>query len=118
MNSLKSKEKHTPGPWAYTNDLQKVMISIHITGADLQDDSVDPTIAGIWSNGERSMESMENDAKLIAAAPELLEALKELLSLAQDGYKLHKSNGCHEEFLQEDRTRMFNAREAIKKATL
>lgn len=49
-------------------------------------------------------------------ADELLKALQELLPLADDGYQSNCRTASHEEFLQEDRTLLFNAREAIKKA--
>lgn len=67
--------------------------------------------------GDKVTEEQKANAKLISAAPELLKCLSDILDLAMDGYNLHVKNACHEEFLQEDRTLLKNAREAIKKAT-
>jgi hypothetical protein len=63
MNAI-NNTKHTPGPWYVTrhNDLQ-YSISQKETGYDEMIEALD--------------EEDEANAKLIAAAPELLEALKE-----------------------------------------
>jgi hypothetical protein len=37
--------------------------------------------------------------------------LKELIEMAEDGYILHKRNGCHQEFLSEDRDNIKKAKE-------
>jgi len=58
----------------------------------------------------------EANAKLIAAAPDLLAALSELHDLAMDGYDSHIKAGTHSEFLKEDREVLKNALRAIKKA--
>jgi hypothetical protein len=65
MNAI-NNTKHTPGPWYVTrhNDLQ-YSISQKETGYDEMIEALD--------------EEDEANAKLIAAAPELLEALKDLL---------------------------------------
>ena len=56
------------------------------------------------------------NAKLIAAAPDLLAAISELHDLAMDGYDSHVKSGTHSEFLKEDREVLKNALRAIKKA--
>ena len=69
--------KYTPGPWAYK--VTKEMISIeskHPTEKQISNEDI--SIAGIWSLGK----SDKANAKLIAAAPELLEALKEVIAIS------------------------------------
>ena len=55
-------------------------------------------------------------SELLEQRNELLKLLPELIEMAMDGYKLHCKNGSHEEFLKEDRTILYDARELIKKA--
>ena len=46
-----------------------------------------------------------------------VERLEALISLAEDGYKLHVKNACHSEFLQEDREDISAAKQALKSIT-
>jgi len=77
--------KHTPGPWFHEvhelplNNGKVISIQTRKTfDADEEDD--DPTLAGIYSLDPVDFAN----ASLIAAAPDLLEALEEMvLSLAQ-----------------------------------
>lgn len=39
--------------------------------------------------------------------------LKDLIELAEDGYKLHLNNSCHSEFLREDRDIIHKAKECL-----
>ena len=67
------ENRHTPGPW-------KVKIkknSMRILGAD------NLSVANISHKGKREEEQKLLDLRLIAAAPELLVALKNLLDLAR-----------------------------------
>lgn len=65
------KAKHTPGPWVVGRALQ------HNARAVIGDgDSVVAILPGEWND----CTYVEADALLIAAAPELLEALQALLS--------------------------------------
>lgn len=43
------------------------------------------------------------------------QLIEDLISLAEDGYKLHLSNGCHQEFLKEDREILSKAKAALLK---
>jgi hypothetical protein len=63
--------KHTPGPWSYYPDENRIVAFTEYTIANL----------------ERSMkpESDEANSKLIAAAPELLEALHHILRAHDSG---------------------------------
>lgn len=71
------KASHTPGPWAYSTSHEGWSYAINIHQAE------DATYTPDWSDvafktcqGERR-EIQEANARLIAAAPELLEALEE-----------------------------------------
>ena len=74
MNSTQLK-KHTPGPWSYRSN-EWSRIEIHYPGGQLasvskwDDPSSPPPVPEMHAN-----------AALIAAAPDLLEALKDMVSL-------------------------------------
>lgn len=69
--------KHTPGPWGI-RDENETFISI---GAETHHSLVDT-----WAIDDGvSKEQMEANARLIAAAPELLDAL--LLAVSRQSYK-------------------------------
>lgn len=55
--------KHTPAPWVISNDSSAYMDGIIVTDKNGENNEV----AGVWE---------VSDARLIASAPELLEALK------------------------------------------
>lgn len=57
--------KHTPGPWSITES------ATHITVRNMEGDAV--------FHDEKRLDGVIEDARLIAAAPELLEALEGLL---------------------------------------
>jgi len=46
---------------------------------------------------------------------ELVGILKELIPLANDGYTHHKLNGCHQDFLEDDRELLNRSKELISK---
>lgn len=69
MKDLENKVRFTPGPWSYI--VSKTLI--HIETANLGEGT--PCGMPVCSIPK----SREADARLIAAAPELLEALKEVL---------------------------------------
>ena len=93
--------EHTPGPWSYRSlpkdnrDLNRVY---WVDGPDHSH------IADIFSTGDMA----EANAALIAAAPDLLEALIELLGHAVEQYPHYGSPRGQEEIIR--------AREAIAKA--
>ena len=73
--------KHTPGPWTYSTHSDGWSYTIHIAQAD------DAAYTPDWSDvayftpcrGERQ-QIQEANARLIAAAPELLEALQAVMA--------------------------------------
>jgi len=71
--------KHTPGPWIYFSEAPAIM------GLDTEDgtQSVEICIFPEWFDEYKS-EQWAN-AALIAAAPDLLEALEELNKIMEDG---------------------------------
>jgi hypothetical protein len=82
----------TPGPW---NIFQSIGLEVEADGIP---------ICEIWQRGDEEQE--QANARLIAAAPDLLEALKEVLSSWEDGYTPN-----------EDQDTYNTARAAIRKAT-
>lgn len=73
--------KHTPGPWNIgSSDLPVSRMSIHCKG---HKDSCHSTVALMVSRGVIGISHDEEfaNARLIAAAPDLLKALETLLSL-------------------------------------
>lgn len=92
-----TEHKHTPGPWYHDDAIgpalgidrhSKATVGVwaqsrYDAAADMDDEDYDPEdekwLCGAW--GVRSEEDIAN-AKLIAAAPELLEALEGMLRLA------------------------------------
>ena len=68
--------KHTPGPWlTHKEGFSSIYIESRIGGGMLQE------VASCGPTGEGS-DQQEANARLIAAAPELLEALAEIVSAA------------------------------------
>ncbi len=60
--------KHTPGPWAlYPYPTRPYFTQVHINGA---------AIADVYASGLLKPEETTANARLIAAAPDLLAALK------------------------------------------
>ena len=65
-----SESKHTPGPWE----------AIHYAGTDAYSDVVAGRVALVDGSHSNPLLSPE-DARLIAAAPDLLEALEDCMAL-------------------------------------
>ena len=68
--------KHTPGPWFYgrQNENESGAKPIAYLSA-----SRDPRNFTVWAFADRVRASQEDDARLIAAAPDLLAALQEIV---------------------------------------
>jgi hypothetical protein len=75
--------KHTPGPWVI-DDSNPNLVARLVNGVYEYVCAVEPSS---FSNRECNQEQEEADARLIAAAPEMLEALRGLLDPAtnEDG---------------------------------
>lgn len=101
------KSQHTPGPWQvlplYTNR------SVYPIGAKI-DANASSILAEVNSQGGTSDDCQAN-ARLIASAPELLEALRLLIGQLEG---IKPKSGVHSSSLNAD---MAIARSAIAKAT-
>ncbi len=75
---MSDKTKHTPGPWRTKREgFSTVYVEARIDGGLIQEVAAcGPTEAGL--------EQQEANARLIAAAPELLEALRGIMKLDED----------------------------------
>ena len=75
------KTKHTPGPWKAHLNVLGAVIPGHIIKMD-DPDEIHRPIASLWEGGgiKGKPEQIAN-AHLIAASPELLEALKQATKL-------------------------------------
>ncbi len=102
--------KHTPGPWVFSKSDQYGDMRFYVAQADgapyTPDYSDVATLIAETVNSERRY-IQEANARLIAAAPELLEALTNLCGLAE------KRPGS----LHEYKAAVDSARAAIAKAT-
>lgn len=77
--------KHTPGPWnANWTRISGQAIGFHI--ADSKHGSLRPICEAYDNTGAMSADEIEANARLIAAAPELLEALRGLLQAESPDY--------------------------------
>ena len=75
-----TKNEHTPGPWKYSDAYHESQVDIREAGGK--------RIAVAVCDFPRTPATMEANAHLIAAAPELLAALEEVVELLRDGYLL------------------------------
>lgn len=66
--------KHTPGPWFVTGTGLSRYVEGRVRPGVLQEVA--------WCGATEVQDQMEANARLIAAAPELLEALKAVISVA------------------------------------
>lgn len=77
-DEIESKERHTPGPWVGAYVKNQMCIEVRSKSGELICESYQ------WHRNESHLESsiarMKADARLIAAAPDLLAALQGLLA--------------------------------------
>jgi hypothetical protein len=88
--------KHTPGPWTISES------ATHVTVRNREGDAV--------FHDDKRLDGVLGDAHLIAAAPELLEALEDLVCLAERAMRESESG----EWMVDEELR--DARDAIEKA--
>ena len=103
--------KHTPGPWS-SDRMILGSSKDRRTGFVVNGPEADPLpvrICDLRCSPESPFAMTEANARLIAAAPELLEALKLALPVLQDHQNLYRSVNAAAAFTQ--------ARAAIAKAT-
>ena len=87
--------KHTKGPWRLSEEKFSTLY-------------VEPFICAIFGTDKMA----EANARLIAAAPELLEALEDMVALAADAMRAAQRDGCEYAIEAE----LSSARAAIAKA--
>ena len=80
MSKMSEAAKHTPGPWTATWT-HGSRCAIHC-GAWMSQGTVAVVLAA-GNDGDFSRETAEATARLIAAAPDLLDALESLITLAK-----------------------------------
>ena len=73
-----SAAKHTPGPWSASKIDDRAAFNIFTPGQCSALLTLEP---GKHNGADKRTNNVEADARLIAAAPELLQALKFLLSV-------------------------------------
>jgi len=84
------KSNHTPGPWKAHFNVPTAVIPGHIIK---RDDDVQIPIASLWVGGGTHGKTIQiANAKLIAAAPDLLEALEPFAKLAAEVFKSGNEN--------------------------
>ena len=97
--------KHTPGPWVVVGSRTKY-VEARLVGSLMQEVAAcGPTLAD-----EGYGQQQEANARLIAAAPDLLEALQELCEIVEDAIEQKSAKDLDSFTLQP-------ARAAIAKAT-
>ena len=79
------KQKHTPGPWHvkdHGNDSEGTKIMVYVSRPETENTCKNPDVCRVYQiGGDRSSERFYN-ARLIAAAPDLLQALEALYNSA------------------------------------
>ena len=78
--------EHTPGPWEAVENGGR--LATDVFAGDLQIADCD------WPQGELDGVTLESNARLIAAAPSLLAALKEVLAHVEDMDAPRVGNQC------------------------
>lgn len=101
-----SETKHTPGPWGYGQ------VEEGIWGIYFNPDGYDIEDAAVYMRDTEDDRS-EADARLIAAAPDLLEALTELLRMIDAGVSAETMISCESRNIS---SVLGDARVAIAKA--
>ena len=88
-----SNAKHTPGPWGVEYGLSSDPAT-YTPGIDSPGQDFTVILYGIKAKGEacgihgRTLEEQEANARLIAAAPELLDALASMVRMHEEGATL------------------------------
>ena len=70
---------HTPGPWRYETD--EASLNAVVYGKGRIPGQHKQFVAQVWSGTDRTLEVAIENAKLIAAAPDLLAALQHVIDI-------------------------------------
>jgi hypothetical protein len=101
--------KHTPAPW-----------NCYTKGSDIYiEDAKESGIANIRRNFELPFNEKMGNANLIASAPDLLEALIEMVDVHDEDCQFDHKGFCQSHYLdhESEGCRVAKAKEAIAKAT-
>lgn len=101
--------QHTPGPWAVTNHAHGTVINMESSRKTRSGASRYAVIGGFDASDSEQFQEAQANARLISAAPELLEALQGMLSLDDE----HQRGADDQDVCFE----VQQARAAIAKAT-
>src|SRR5690242_18485304 len=101
----KSPPRHTPGPWLYDASNGDVFLN------DFEGAQVSPRIATVNLDNCASIEQTNADGHIIAAAPDLLEALEAITNRLD-----FKNSDEAKHYSSDDSFWLDNARAAIAKA--
>lgn len=104
------QEKHTLGPWKVSSTNKGDEYSTVILGGEYNGIIARAELSPYWDNDQA-----EANARLIASAPELLEALKKYVDSMLPDYFIDKWFEAHKEDQQANRV-LVNAIAVIKKA--
>lgn len=121
METVKEEIKHSPLPWAFTKDEKNMMISVHVEGADISDDTKDQTCCGLWgehggkeiANAELIVTAVNSHYTLTEQNAKLKKLLRECLPAVEHCHDQAKKNGSHQEFLDEDRQLLREIRQSL-----
>lgn len=101
------KTKHTPAPWRVTNGMPYIMAENNTEIAKVNCDV----------EHEKDIETIQANAKLIAAAPELLEALQDFVRSFENSAPCALDSDEYANAINGFSPQLSNAINAIKKAT-
>jgi hypothetical protein len=108
------KAKHTPGPWHYVGDsLTHRQFDIYSPGAAPRQHICTVNNLSVDALWKRDAQQAEANARLIAAAPDLLAALRALMALDVKGHAL----ADRLQFSDAGRALLNQCRAAIARAT-
>ena len=85
---MSTDTKHTPGPWKVSRDTRTIFASTEGAGVLIRGvEQTIPQIAHVIGNGfAATLEEQKANARLIAAAPDLLSACRDVLEALDDRY--------------------------------
>lgn len=101
---------HTPGPWAFRPETSAIVGATHHVGENYAYETIGHLSESIFIDASER----EANARLIAAAPDLLAALENIISLAERGAKSGNDPEMTDIWLRGD---IAAARAAIARAT-
>lgn len=111
--------KHTPGPWKIEANVPKELAAGNYEAHFIKaDNEVERPVCSLWvGGGTHGKEIQQATARLIAAAPDLLEAVRDCLACLDNLEAVQMWNKIGGDHIDEAVNCQGKAREAIAKAT-